>query len=125
VLLLFFSVCAKVVDLFEIEGNTYNGMTNGAMNDYNVSCGGNGEEQIFKHTVRPGATIVIKQERNFFDSVHELRVGSECPGENIVKCVNDPVNKLLFFVLSFLIYMSKVFRTCCFHDLQLNFKCKI
>ena len=97
-------VCNKVVDLSENEEHTYQGDSTGAMNDYQTSCGngGPGEEQIFKFLLHPSQTIAIHQNPNF-DSVHELRVGDECPGEIFVDCVDDPV---CFFVL-----LNKLWKT--------------
>ena len=94
-------ICDKVVDLSEIEGNTYDSTTTGNMDDYQISCGAYGEEQIFRLPLQPGATIYIRQETNDYDSIHELRAGFECPGEVIVACVDDPVCFLFLFFLFF------------------------
>ena len=66
-----------------------NEISNGA-SDTIHSCGG-GNERVFQATVQPGKEIHIKQMHNSFDSTHELRYGGFCPGEHVVKCVDDPV----------------------------------
>lgn len=66
------------------------GSTSQETNDYALSCGGNGNEAVFRVTVRAGATLYIGQSTNGYDSRHELSHGVTCPGTSII-CRDDPV----------------------------------
>ena len=78
----------------DFESSPYNSDTSGssgAANTIDLSCGGNGNEKVFHKIIQPGEEINIHQSTNSFDSRHELRWGGDCPGENIVECLDDPV----------------------------------
>ena len=85
--------CTELVDL-DFEISPYEGTTVEGRNDFDLSCGGNGNEQIFRITILSGQTITIGQSKNSFDSRHELKVGSTCPGEVVIECFDDPVTLL-------------------------------
>ena len=64
-------------------------MTSGVANGY-ASCGSEqaGEAILFMD-VAPGETFTISQVFNDFDSLHSLRVGGSCPGEDSLECIDD------------------------------------
>ena len=53
------------------------------------SCG-NGKEVVFYASMPPGAQITIAQTSNSFDSKHESRYGTSCPGTTSIRCTDDP-----------------------------------
>jgi hypothetical protein len=73
-------------EISPLESTTVDGR-----NDFQLSCGGNGNEAIFRITVKPEQLFAIRQNKNSFDSQHELSIGPVCPGEQVVECRDDPV----------------------------------
>ena len=57
-----------------------------------LTCAGSigGPERLFHIDVPSGATLTIGMLANTFDSVHELRWGGQCPGENAAHCTDNP-----------------------------------
>jgi hypothetical protein len=71
----------------------YTASTSSASDVVAPSCGyrsAGAKDMVFTYSVPPGATIRFNQTSNDYDSVHELRYGSVCPGSNYVTCVDDP-----------------------------------
>jgi len=64
--------------------------SDGAKNHYTTECGGNGNERIAKILVPSMWTLTIWQKHNDYDSRHQLKHGGNCPGENLVRCIDDP-----------------------------------
>eukprot|EP01052_Picozoa_sp_SAG31_P005632 SAG31_NODE_250_length_19098_cov_4.337123_2_plen_1162_part_00 len=80
----------SIIDLSS-ESSPLASTTVDATNGYTPSCHfGFANEMIFGIVLMPGSSIEIGQDSNNFDSVHELRWGGPCPGENVVQCTDDP-----------------------------------
>ncbi len=54
------------------------------------SCGNSGNDMVFVMVVPDGNTASIYQYFNNIDSRHSLRWGGNCPGDNLVGCIDDP-----------------------------------
>jgi len=92
------NVCAKVVDLGELDGDSATFSTTGAGDQYQTSCGGNGEERIFQMLVQPGYVFGIRQISNDYDSRHELSVGESCENrQRVIDCVDDPDDRIMSY----------------------------
>jgi hypothetical protein len=79
-----------MIDLNNMD-SPYHGTTIGGQNLYTPSCGGNGNEVIAMITLQAEETLDIGIEQDSYDSRHEVRMGTQCPGEEIIDCVDDPV----------------------------------
>ena len=77
------------LDLSQLT-SPYQGSTTQSPNNFQLSCGGDGNEQGFLYVLQPGETIEIGQTTNAFDSRHELSVGGTYPGDSSVSCTDDP-----------------------------------
>lgn len=99
------STWAGPVTFTTIEGNTcefaidlgtltspYMGTTAGATNNFSGPCsGGNtSPELFFTIDVPAGATLVIGQTENGYDSETYLGYGGACPGTTQIACYDDP-----------------------------------
>lgn len=71
--------------------------TRDSVNAIQLSCGGRGKEVVFKITLQVGEFLTIGQSNNDYDSRHELRVGGQCPGRQVIGCVDDPDTQPLFY----------------------------
>lgn len=56
---------------------------------------------VFTYMLQPGQNITIRQSSNSFDSVHEMRVGGACPGDDVLQTVDDPDISSMFAENSF------------------------
>lgn len=81
--------CGAATDLSTVS-TPYLGTTKTGMNTHATSCGGSGNEQILYIDVPPDFTLNIGMSSNSYDSTHETRWGGACPGNNLVKCTDDP-----------------------------------
>ena len=68
----------------------YNGDTSGSGDNYQLLCGGHGNEAMFSIQLQPGQSIDIGMDDNSYDSRHETSWGGSCPGQNVVACTDDP-----------------------------------
>ena len=66
------------------------GDTSGSGDNYELSCGGRGNEAIFSLQLQPGQSVDIGMDSNTYDSRHETSWGGDCPGTNVVTCTDDP-----------------------------------
>ena len=78
-----------VLDLATLS-SPHIGDTRNMGNTYTLSCGGQGNEAMFSTQLQPGQEIDIGQTSNTWDSRHETSWGGICPGQNIVRCTDDP-----------------------------------
>ena len=78
-----------VTDLARLQ-SPLTGDTSGSGDNYEMSCGGSGNEAMFSLSLRPGASIDIGMDDNTYDSRHETSWGGDCPGQNVVTCTDDP-----------------------------------
>jgi len=83
------NTCDVAIDLSKYSSPLETDITNQAMVPGHSICGRTQSGQnIFFHDVGPGATIRISNiadisvERQSFDSLHALRWGGDCPGDN-------------------------------------------
>jgi len=60
------------------------------LNTHGTSCGGRGNEKIFFIDLPAGHQLTIGMSTNNYDSRHETRWGGSCPGQNAVRCTDDP-----------------------------------
>jgi len=87
--------CASPVDISSLS-SPYSATTIGmpALSPALQQLCGNGDtdtaSQVFVVTLLPSQTITLRQASNTYDSVHMLRYGGDCPGDNLVQCVDDP-----------------------------------
>ena len=81
--------CSGAINLTDLV-SPISGTTVGASNALQASCGGSGPEIVYYITVPAGFALQIGMTYNDYDSRHELLWGGDCPGENIVSCVDDP-----------------------------------
>ena len=87
----------QIVEL-SLVTSPYRGSTRGNRNDVAV-CGSGAEQGLFG-VLGPGSRITIGQTSNTFDSKHTLRYGGAYPGDNVVRCVDDPDTGALAFTNS-------------------------
>ena len=64
--------------------------TSGTGDNYELSCGGHGNEYMVFLALPAGRTIDIGMDHNEYDSRHETSWGGQCPGTNVVLCTDDP-----------------------------------
>jgi hypothetical protein len=84
--------CSGVLHLADMT-SPYTGSTRDAFNFVIPSCAAAGNlagDVVLVYTLAPGSTIRLRQPTNDYDSIHELRYGGDCPGENPVQCFDDP-----------------------------------
>ena len=86
--------CSNPISLAGEEGNApYNNCGMGDMSpgqDCGTAGNNSGEDMVFVMTVPAGNQASIWQSVNTFDSRHSLRWGGDCPGTNLVGCVDTP-----------------------------------
>ena len=79
----------RVSDLARLR-SPLSGDTSGSGDNYEMSCGGAGNETIFSIELQPGQSIDIGMDSNTYDSRHETSWGGDCPGQTVVACTDDP-----------------------------------
>ena len=79
----------SVSDLARLR-SPLSGDTSGSGDNYELSCGGHGNEAIFSLQLQPGQSVEIGMDSNTYDSRHETSWGGSCPGQNVVACTDDP-----------------------------------
>eukprot|EP01050_Picozoa_sp_SAG11_P026781 SAG11_NODE_6539_length_1292_cov_2.891869_2_plen_192_part_00 len=83
------SSCSPYFDLSELA-SPFSGSTTDGRDDFDLSCGGNGQESVFGVELAPGDSITIGMDSNTYDSRHQTAWGGDCPGDNVVQCTDDP-----------------------------------
>ncbi|MBU2940616.1 T9SS type A sorting domain-containing protein [Lacinutrix sp. C3R15] len=83
--------CSGVIDL-GAEVSPLTATTALAGNDFVVDCLTNtsAPDVVYSILVPDGATLVIGQTSNAYDSKHRLAYGGACPGTTLVACTDDP-----------------------------------
>ncbi|MFP5436392.1 MAG: SBBP repeat-containing protein, partial [Bacteroidia bacterium] len=82
--------CATALNLASLA-SPYYGTTVGATNDYSIACanGNTSPDQFFYIDVPNGATIVIGQTSNNYDSENYMGYGGSCPGTTRIACFDN------------------------------------
>lgn len=81
------STCGTMHNLAALT-SPYTGSISGSTDD--VSTCGRGGDEVFFIDLLPDMRIDIGQDSNTFDSKHSTRWGGACPGDNSVRCTDDP-----------------------------------
>ena len=83
--------CSVAVDLNE-ESSPVSGTLIGHGDAFTLACasGDDGPERVYSLDVPAGYNLQIGMSENDFDSRHELRFGGDCPGTELVQCIDDP-----------------------------------
>ena len=83
--------CGVAVDLNE-ESSPVSGTLIGQGDAFTLACasGEDGPERVYSLDVPAGYNLQIGMSENDFDSRHELRFGGDCPGTELVQCIDDP-----------------------------------
>jgi hypothetical protein len=77
-----------VSDLAQLQ-SPFTGDTSDSDDNYDLSCGGHGNDAIFSILLHRGHSLDIGMDLNSYDSRHETSWGGRCPGQNIVACQDD------------------------------------
>ncbi|MFP9117769.1 hypothetical protein ACLI08_08280, partial [Flavobacterium sp. RNTU_13] len=88
--------CSTAINLATLY-SPYYGTTVGASNDYSIACanGNSSPDQFFYIDVPNGATIVIGQTSNNYDSENYMGYGGSCPGTTRIACFdNDDIQNI-------------------------------
>lgn len=78
-------VCTTAISLNDFL-SPYYGTTVGKFNTQTPSCGGGGNDQIFRYSLPAGFTLYIGQTNADFGGIAELTVGGKCPGTTSIRC---------------------------------------
>jgi len=78
-------VCATAVFLNDLR-SPYQGTTAGKFNTHTPSCGGGGNNQVFRYSLPAGFYLGIGQTNPAFGGTAELAVGRGCPGSRPIRC---------------------------------------
>ena len=78
-------VCATAVFLNDLR-SPYQGTTAGKFNTHRPSCGGGGNNQVFRYSLPAGYYFGIGQTNPDFGGTAELAVGRRCPGGRSIRC---------------------------------------
>lgn len=78
-------VCTTAVSLNDLR-SPYHGTTVGKSDTHTPSCGGGGNDQVFRFSLPAGSSLSIGQTRADFAGTAELAVGGSCPGSTSIHC---------------------------------------
>lgn len=87
--------CHNAINLGKIT-SPYSSTTFGLNDDYD-GCGAESPDRMFFVDVPAGESFTIWQVTNDYDSQHSLRTGGSCPGSEVISCVDDPDDYVLYY----------------------------